>query len=398
MPRQGTFLERLIQSTVWKTFVNAAIFGNVIFMIVNLDHTLSSDSADSDTGTFFWIETGFLIFYSVEFLLKIVHYRSYYFYDASWKFNFLDLFLLMSSLWGVVSTVILSNSKQAGLTWLRSLRLLRIAKTLRILKLAAYFHTLRAMILCCTSSFMTLFWSISMLVVSCMMGALVMVSRVSTFLQGNEDVSDGLREQLMGWFGSVGLATEHMIFASTGSTAWSDYYELLAEVGFIDKVMYLLLILFIQLALLNIILGIFVDSAMSALEPAPAQKAQEHYEGEIEIKEAIAGILERADQRQTGRLTEAEFCSEALVPLCKYMDMLGFPQHNVQEYFQTLQDEDPDHEGVDIQTFLHGCMRFKGTPSKWDFTTLCAGIGEVKTMQMDLLAQLSASRRKLTLG
>jgi hypothetical protein len=122
------------------------------------------------------------------------------------------------------------------------------------------------MILCCTSSVMTLFWSIMMLVVSCMMGALVMVSRISTFLQAEEPAED-IHDQLQGWFGSVGLATEHMLFASTGSTSWSDYYEVLAEVGFVDKTIYLLLILFIQLALLNIILGIFVDSAMELLNP-----------------------------------------------------------------------------------------------------------------------------------
>jgi hypothetical protein len=98
------------------------------------------------------------------------------------------------------------------------------------------------------------------------------------------------------------------------------------------------------------------------------------------------------------RLTEAEFNQHALKPLCKYLDMLGFPRNNVQEYFQTLQDADQTKQGVDIQEFLHGCMRLKGAPSKWDITSLAAGIDEVKKMQVDVLTKLYPMRQPLTLG
>jgi hypothetical protein len=238
-----------------------------------------------------------------------------------------------------------------------------------------------------------------MLGVANLMGAVVIVSRVSTFLKGDPEVDPDTLESLHEWFGSVGIATEHFLFASTGSTGWSDYYIALGEMSVVDKIIYLLVILFIQLGLLNIILGIFVDSALKALDPGPIERAEEHSQDEAEIQSTLEKIMEMADVDENGRLSLDEFDRKISGSVYKFLDMLGFRHDHVRSFLRFLQSKDPSQKGVDVQEFVQGCMLLKGTASNWEVRSLRVELDEVKRMiACQPTARMLAQKKRASAG
>jgi hypothetical protein len=342
------------------------------------------NEVESIDNPVFWCDVFFLAFYSVEFMIKLGYYRLFYFYDVHWKYNILDLVLLIGNLWSVTYTAIVSgNQLIQNFTWLRSLRLLRLLKTLRVLKLAAHFQTLRAILVCLSSTSLTLFWSLLMLGVVYLMCALVMVARIATFFNtAGVDLDESDADLLMRWFGSVSVAVESFVLASTGGKDWGDFYFYLASTDTLNQYIFLFFIAFIQLALLNIILGIFVDTAMKSLEPDPVQKAQNYHEEERHLKVQLHHLCNEVDARKTGKFTEAEWQEHVeRGRVGSYLALLGFHPQDVHQLFDIVSKRsDPAGGAVDIDDLVRACIALKGTASRFDLVSVRSELTEMKEL------------------
>merc|ERR1711862_562362 len=79
-------------------------------------------------------------------------------------------------------------------------------------------------------------------------------------------------------------------------------------------------------------------------------------------------------------------------------DMMGFRVHDVVAFFRQMAEKDPEKK-VNIDRFVKGCMRLKGTSSCLEMQSVIVLIENlsqaVDEMQMDLQKQLKARANDL---
>jgi hypothetical protein len=361
-------------SNVFAFVINVVIAFNCVFMWISANDAV----ANYKTAPNQFVITGERIFigaYSFEFICKIIRYRAHYFIDPSWKYNWLDTFLLALSIFFQVS------GSAGNVAWLRMLRILKIVKVVRVFRLVAQFRSLKAILVSLMTTLGTLGWSILMLAVIHFLFGLVIVLRVADYMQSNyeDGTSDPVVEgQLDQYFGSVEEAMLSLFGTSTGGEGWPTFFDVLWQADTFSAVFLLFFVFFSQIAILNIILGIFVDNAMKAMEVSKEEAALEHADEQLEIEKNIRELCHEADAAGNGVISRSEWTAALRKgQMQSYLDLVGVRVHNVMAYFKLLTQRSQDGT-VDIDTFVRGCMRMKGQASGFDMQQVLHSLSTIQ--------------------
>lgn len=127
-------------------------------------------------------------------------------------------------------------------------------------------------------------------------------------------------------------------------------------------------LVFFQIALLNVLTGIFVENAMKLAQPDPYTQALETRKKEFieaaELRSFCSGLS------QSGSITLQDFEREmAEGDLRAHLHVLGLEIKDPKKFFDILQATN-DKPALDIDTFVHGCMKLKGYATAVDLQSL----------------------------
>jgi len=362
-PRLG-WLQTVINSRLFSFIINSVIIANCFAMIYSVDFEISSGGHIP-----VWVmsaEITFLVFYALEFLIKISYYRSYYFYDINWKLNVFDMFLLFASLWNVIDVV----GSDMNISWLRTVRLLRVVRVLRLVRVFSLVKPLRDISRGLRSTMVTLFWSIVMLFFILLMFSIAFVQRMATFFEEQGDgVDPTLRGQILALFPSVGRSMITLFMASSSGQDWVEHYLVLEQTGDLNKIAFVIYIAFIQIAVMNIILGVFIDRAMKNMSSEGAEMGREHMEEEMQREADLRDLCCEADLDDSGSISKEEWDTIGHKKMISYLNMLGLKPSDVQEFFSMMSSAAPDGK-VNIDDFVRGCMQLKGNASCFDMQAM----------------------------
>merc|ERR1712045_126720 len=162
--------------------------------------------------------------------------------------------------------LLLSGENDLG--FMRVLRVLKIAKILRVVRVLRLFSELRLMLNSIIGSFMNLFWSVAMLFFIFFIFSLVIVQGMANFLAAHgETLEADERSRLILLFGRVEVAMMNLFKSTTGGTDWEVFYDNVISRSAMSAVLYIFFIGFMQVALMNILTGIFVEKAMKLAAP-----------------------------------------------------------------------------------------------------------------------------------
>jgi hypothetical protein len=377
-PLRNDPLSRFVDSHIFEVIINFVILVNCIYMWKSADDAMRSVHLDGTNPIEEIGEKVFIAVYAVEFLLRLARYHLYFFYDVNFRENWLDFFLLTLA----VLFEVVNNESQVG--WLRMLRILKIAKALRVLRVITAFKALRAIMTSLINSVGVLFWSVVSLAIFHFMFALVFVIQVTTYLQ-EQSLDEPIvlpakpgavltsEEKLFKMFGSVGDTMLTLMGTSTGGDGWPVLYAVLEPTGWANQAFLLFFVSFSQVAILNIILGIFVDNAMKAMEVSKEEAAFDHQDQEDEIRENIEELCHEANGHRGPLISRYEFMKaiNSHPTMRAYLSSVGLKLGDVMEFFNTLSTtKDQGTIEVDIEKFVTGCMNMKGTASGYDIKLL----------------------------
>jgi len=366
-PKRSDPLSRFADSRLFAAIVYAVISANCVFMSYAADRGI--ENYDQDASDFLRIgERIFLATYALEFLINFYRHRFYFFCDKNWKFNWLDFMLVLFGIYTVFLEDVLPN-----VSWLRVLRLFRLAKALRVLRLIAMVKPLRVLLKSLASTMGTLGWCLLLFSVILFLFALVFVLCVTNHLKdqgGNIDPKD--HAELMDAYGSVATTMLTLYSCSTGGNDWEIYYKPLEKTGIVNSSLFLAFVAFTQIAVLNIILGIFVDDAMKCLLCEKEERAMEHAEEERQVEENLRVLCQEADTDKNGSLTQEEWSAAiSQYKMRSYLEMMGFRKEDVHDFLRVVSKGDPEMR-VDVNTFVRSCMRLKGTSSRFEMHAVLA--------------------------
>jgi hypothetical protein len=236
------------------------------------------------------------------------------------------------------------------------------------------------------------FWSLVLLSSTYLVASLAVCSAIENSLSEEPTTNPDLLEHLKLTFGSVYAGMESFLMASTGGEDLGLYYTHLKDIGYGSSAIFLLFIMFLQIAMMNIILGTFVQHATESMQQDEIENAHNLTEESKRIETQLRSLCRAADLDSSGTLSLAEWrrCVNE-PPMGELLFALGFPRHNIDTFLAMLASKTGT---VSIDKFVNGCVRLRGPASSFDMNQVLAELMATRASmltEMDALKSLVSS-------
>jgi len=314
------------------------------------------------------IELFYHAYYVGELVLKLVVYQGVFFTGPDVRWNLFDLCLALTAFYDAYT--ILLGADGLNMTFLRVLRLVRMFKVLRVVRVMKHFRELRVMIVEIMGSITTLFWCLCTLAAVLFLCSLVFVQAVTGYLNGLDDSElnsdDAIVVASHEHWGTLLKAGDTMFKAITGGNDWDALASPIEAAGAHYYVLFVLSIAFLQLAVLNILTGMFCASAVEASESDRDDVTKQAAKLGALYKEDALRLFADIDDDKDGKISWKEFAEHAEHPNVKaYFGALDIEVRDAAHFFELLEAGSLDGE-VDGKMFLEGCLRLKGNAKMVD--------------------------------
>lgn len=307
-----------------------------------------------------WTDTAnqcFSVVFLFDLVLRLLGQECRFFFGLDWKWNIFDFVV---ELLGLVDILFVDDFSANQAVFL-NLRLLRIARTLRairILKYVPWMSELRFMSLAIMNSVMPLFWACLVLIVFLFVTAMTLVQGVADYVlsapQGSREV-----QRLEEYFDSVWRTMLTLFMSMTGGVDWREAFDALETVHSFYGALFVLFIACSALAVLNIITSIFVTDAIEVAQKDLDFRMRGELKNSRKVVEELTKIFAQMDEEGHGMVTSDILvkCLDSSEVRAQFA-LLGLEITDAVSFFRVL---DVDAGGyVDISEFVMGCLRLKG--------------------------------------
>jgi len=333
----------------------------------------------------------FSIFFAAEVALRLIAHGKKFFTMPSWRWNILDLVVVSLQLLEELMVAVNIGESQlpVALSLMRMLRILRLVRILRAVRLLRYMSELRRLVVSIMSSMKPLFSSVALLALVIYMVAIYFTQLV---LHHRLDMGCGpsgvcdvdSNAELLRMYGSVGKTVFFLFQAVTGGLDWGNMAEPLMTsispwMGFI----YCLYITFTSLALMNLVTGVFVESAL--------QRGREDKDSYMinHLKDLFGAM----DMYSNGQISWSELEEHLGNPkLITFFKDVDIDTSEARGLFQLL---DRDGSGtIDADEFLSGCLRLRGAAKAIDLQLVMCELSEQRRAFQKLLLALEQAPQR----
>jgi len=267
---------------------------NAILIGVAAQWQLETRSTDAPI-TFVILEWIINVVFTLELAVRIAAEGS--FFCSKWNknrgWNFFDSFVVtIAYVTGFMSQFDLSSLRQVSV--LRTFRTLRLLRAFKVLRVVRVFNVLRTMIAGIISSIRPLMWAMLLLFIIKYVFAVCLLQMIADDLA---NVDAHVQDALLHDYGTISKATYTLYKAITGGTDWGDAAAPLEQVlGGIPAFMLCIYVAFFLFCVLNVLTGIFVESANKLIQQdddrmaiARSDKRSQNLRNIVEIFNKMAG-------------------------------------------------------------------------------------------------------------
>jgi hypothetical protein len=321
-------------------------------------------------------------------MLKLMVHQTFYFTNNDAAFNIMDFMLVVLGMIEVLVSLF-GGDALMDTAFLRVLRVFKVAKFFRMFRAIRIFSDIRVMMDCVAQSVSPLMWSIVLLTFLSSIFGVFFVQMLGGALEA-DSLSLHETDALLEYFGSVEQAMFSLLQATTGGQDWITFYNRLAPLGLMPRLAFVFYVLFMLIAVLNIVMSVFLDKVLNCAKPTlEALMLDKHYQDIKDAKE-LTDLVAEMDTQHCGVITFSDFTRYMHSERFRlYFDVRGITVKDTSMLFNMLAaasktgdtSEDCEmEEAVDLHAFVTGCMRLKGVASCMDLYTLS---WEVKAMRAD---------------
>jgi len=373
--RRDRLAYKIVKTGYFDALSYVLIIANSVFIGASMEHRLScAIEGRTADKTFEAVETAFVIWFSMELLLKLLAEDVRVFSGKDRWWNLLDLVLVASAVGQLAAE---SGAPNISLT--RNVRLFRVVRILRLVRVVRVCQSLRVMILTILRSLDALLWVLVVLAFFMYIFAMAFMHGTIEQFRDNEATwlfmcpnsgatcPDGsecaARCAHLTWLDNhLGSLTKMMLtlFQSiTGGRDWAEVYDELDRIHGVHSSLFVLFIYFMVFLVLNVVIATVVNvtSGVSSRDRDSVVDVQmkllKNYT--IDIKE----FFKSADTDGSGQLSFEEFSRHLKHPRVKaYFTTLDLDTRQSDILFKLLDQNESGEVG--ISEFLDGCLRLKG--------------------------------------
>mmetsp|Transcript_53609 Transcript_53609/g.155834 ORF Transcript_53609/g.155834 Transcript_53609/m.155834 type:complete len:655 (+) Transcript_53609:3-1967(+) len=376
---RDTVAIRMVEHHFFDAGVGAAILLNAILIGAQTEVGSQRLGREQD-GVFRAFEYVFCVVFVAELGLRLFAYRWNFLFSAARCWNLLDALLVGLQLLEFGITATLGRADNAGgFTALRILRILRVIKIVRLVRVLRLIGELRTIVICITSSLRSLSWTVALLLLMIYITAVYLTQTVSDYRAMKAGEGDPALDM---YYGSLFRSVLTLYQSVAGGISWDvAVMPLIAEIHPALGVLFCLYIAFVTLAIMNVVTGVFVQTAMET-----AQRDRDIY-----MVHHVRSMFAKADRDGNGRIHwqdfEAQFHSPEMQDTLKLMDL----DATAAKALFTMLDVDEVGE-VNFDDFVELCVRLRGPPRSVDLMT---SVYEHRRFAMRLYKRMKVIQRSL---
>ncbi|CAK9007187.1 unnamed protein product [Durusdinium trenchii] len=371
-------VNQIVTSPLFTNSIMLLIMINVILLGVEVD--LSAGVGISDVPSWLsWANAAFVGIFCIELLLRYAAVGRRAFWcgeDSSWNvFDFVVITVSVADVALDYMAVWLSPSVNAGqLRLVRSIRLARALRGIRIVWLFEYVGALRTLALSIISTSGSLFWTLVILVILVYSFGVVVTQLVVEHCRGlaaeaqqdpnaipNCAESPGL-DGLDRYWSSVPGSMLTLFASISGGLDWESALQPLFKVSSWAVGLVILYIAVTVFAVLNVVIGVFcntaienasVDKELASIKQVYTKSNQVHTLQKIFYEIDATGTNEVSIEDLEDAMTRGELSS--------FLESMGISTDDVWTLCILL---DTDQSGtIDLEEFVSGCIQLHG-PAK----------------------------------
>jgi len=245
---------------------------------------------------------------------------------------------------------------------LRLLRIFRIVRLLRFVRLVRLFKELRMLIHSIATSFKSFLWTVFLLFLWTYIVSVFFTQTVADHLRLSEvEELESEQVRIMSFYwGNMGYSLLSLFQSFSGGVDWDNAVRPLMDTfSPAMAVVYSVYIALTTFVLLNLVTGIFVDSAARNLRE----------EQEFQLVNQIREMFIESDENCSGDISWTEFERQLMKPeMDAFFRLLDLDRSEAAGFFGLL---DIDNSGkVSAEEFVMGCLRLRGEARAIDLATL----------------------------
>ncbi|CAE6951294.1 Cacna1c [Symbiodinium natans] len=368
---------RLPQSC-WQSLVNHPLFDWFFAMVVLLnaifigvDVQLSIGSMEVRPVFIQVLQYCFTTLFTVELILRFIANGVHLFCQEDWMWSLLDVFIVATSLWEIVVDVVTaleavdSNvDKIAGVSSLkvfRIIRITRIVKTIQLMRVFRFVMAFRTLISSIIHTLKALFWALILLLMIVYVFAVLFTQAVNAHIYDPEVtvLSTSSLENSLKYFGSLPETMLSLFMAIANGVSWEEILNPLRAISSAWVFLFLFYVAFTYFAVLNVVTGVFCQSAIDSAQNDHATLVQSMLANKEAHLHEIRALFSKLGATDSGVITYAMFEEKIDSPAVReYFETLGLDVWDAWSFFKLL---DLDGGGaVEIEEFFKGCLRLRG--------------------------------------
>lgn len=318
------------------------------------------------------VEVFFLVFYTLELILRLLVWRLNFFYNEDWRWNWFDTALVVLAGYDlIVSRFEDEGSGGANLTWMRVLRLLKMLKMLRVVRVMRIFRELRLMLHSVIYSLRSLMWTLLMLSLLLYIFGLCFLQGVTAFLASEgTDLEPSIRDACLKYYGSVSEVMLTLYMTITGGLDWDLAAEPLKHAGDVYYYLFMLYIAFLTFVVVNVLTGIFVENALVTAHQDKHSVQKEELRADETIMKDLVSLFKDMAEESDGKVWWQDF--QTVINKDRraidFLSSLQVDPAEAAELFKTLSDN--GRMKVSCMDFVQGCLKIKGVAESQDLMSL----------------------------
>jgi len=347
------------------TCIGVLVLLNALVMVLDLEcqgnesgfdsGILAQNSWASFAPVIVVLEHCFAIAFFLELVYRVCTEGRRYFREAM---NIFDTALVLIACIDLyILTPLLATNSFNNTSSLRILRTVKLVRAFRIVRALRLFRGLRLLIKACSSFLPSLCWSMLLLGLFMMMGALFMGNLLQDYILDPDAPFDNRRWMWL-HYGTAYRAI-YTMFEMTFAGNWPIYARpVLENVGHGYAFFYISYITFVVFAVIRVISAIFLRETLEAANNDAEMLVQDRLHKKTTYVRKLEGIFQACDESGDGVLSEDELTELMSDPRVQvYLESLEIDVKETSALFRLLSKG----EGViSCDDFIEGILRCKG--------------------------------------
>jgi len=380
LPMWRANLNTFVDSHHFELFFAVTIISNAMYMGVEVDFT----SPGQDTPVEFTvIRSVYTTLFTVELILRLLAQGCHFFRSEQWGWNCLDMLIVSSSVIETFLEIIRhvgsehmgSIQSMSHIRLVRIIRITRLLRVFRITRIVRFVRALRTLVYSIIGTLKSLVWALLLLFMIIYVFAIIFTQATVDYMLTDTGKKIDLRElgpngeALHRYWSTLPRSMFTLFKAICDGMSWEQAIAPLSDVHWICVGLFTAYIAFASFAVLNVVTGVFCQSAIESAQHDLEMTIQSHITNKKMHVARIKRLFKEIDSDESGHITIKEFERHLRDESVQaYFESLELDPSDAWTLFKLL-DWDASH-AIDIDEFVLGCMRLKGAARSADIARL----------------------------